>query len=204
MLLEGAAVDAGQDRGVGRRDGDQTDIDSRIALGEGRKWKAKQKEKQRRKSYSDSDKAPPTLRAVGPHLSLAQLQVERHRPLVPAPGLKLDRVSFIEVLELQSRSQTAPVKKDIVTAVVWCNKPETFFSNDLFYRSGHMRPLPSQFQGLESPILFFRSLQGLSFGVKDLGGYILDSLYPFLHTRDRKSTRLNSSHIQKSRMPSSA
>ena len=33
---------------------------------------------------------------------------------------------------------------------------------------------------------------------------LAESLIPFFVTRDRKSTRLNSSHIQKSRMPSSA
>ena len=34
--------------------------------------------------------------------------------------------------------------------------------------------------------------------------YLLGILMPFLITRDRKSTRLNSSHIPLSRMPSSA
>ena len=32
----------------------------------------------------------------------------------------------------------------------------------------------------------------------------VDALFVFRHSADRKSTRLNSSHIQKSRMPSSA
>ena len=43
------------------------------------------------------------------------------------------------------------------------------------------------------------------FGKTNFGGIIMHGMNNFgLITRDRKSTRLNSSHIQKSRMPSSA
>ena len=51
----------------------------------------------------------------------------------------------------------------------------------------------------------------LAFGMGLAGGpagklvKVLDAIYrTFMETEDRKSTRLNSSHIQKSRMPSSA
>jgi MFS family permease len=53
-------------------------------------------------------------------------------------------------------------------------------------------------------LLVFRTLQGIGFGGEWATGAVLLAEYTAARHRDRKSTRLNSSHNPASRMPSSA
>ena len=50
----------------------------------------------------------------------------------------------------------------------------------------------------------FCALSGAVYALNDVLDAEADRVHPTKKNRDRKSTRLNSSHIQKSRMPSSA
>jgi len=67
--------------------------------------------------------------------------------------LKLDRVSVIEVFELDAWSQTSSVKEDLVAAIVGNDETISLLSYDFFDDTGHGH-LSSSFLGLKNPYLF--------------------------------------------------
>ena len=58
---------------------------------------------------------------------------------------------------------------------------------------------PQQGAGYQRLLALARLAEQLGFG-----GFFVSDHYLVMGTRDRKSTRLNSSHVKRSRMPSSA
>jgi hypothetical protein len=94
--------------------------------------------------------------------SLAQLEVEGYGTFVSAPGLKLDRIAFVEILELRPRRKAAAMEKDVVAAVVGNDESKALIPDNFLYCSGHLRYSLLSIPDLESPTPFSRSLQGLA------------------------------------------
>jgi hypothetical protein len=74
--------------------------------------------------------------------SLAQLEVEGYGALVAAPGLELDRIALVQILELDARREAAAMEKNIIAAVVGNDESKALISDNFFYRSGHITDTP--------------------------------------------------------------
>ena len=123
------------------------------------------------------------------------------REIVKAPAARVG--AFLEkglmeriLTEVRSQSGSLPLLQQALHEL-WKNRTGAWLTHEAYNASGGVaRALNDQAQGA------YKSLD-------DAQKKIADSLFPRLITlgdgvADRKSTRLNSSHIQKSRMPSSA
>src|SRR3989338_8182514 len=71
--------------------------------------------------------------------ALPEFRVEGDGPLVPLAGLKLHRISLVQVVELKPRRNAPAVKKYFIPAVVGNDEPETLLPHHLFDRSHHWR-----------------------------------------------------------------
>src|SRR5436189_981548 len=70
----------------------------------------------------------------------ADFHIQRDRSFITLASLELHRVTFIEVLDLGSRGETAPMEEHFVAPVIGSNETVPLLADYFFDRTCHLAP----------------------------------------------------------------